>query len=330
MHVTTVTTVLARYPSGAQPMSAVESLGNAGGLSGARLWRYQSGHGLLVLRACPPHGPGREHIARVHEWLRKGSALEFLPLPLAGSAGCTIQEAAGCLWQLEPWMPGEPDRSAPSAAHVRAAFAGMAALHQCLADARVEEFSPGLVERYQNVSELIQGGFDRLAAAVGAIGGGDEHRLAAHRWIELGRQVAPLLIGSLASAAGRRISLQPCLRDARAEHFLFTGGRLSGLVDFSAMGVDSVAGDLARLMGEWLGGDPSLHAQALAAYGSVRSLTPEELGLIDVFQSATALLIGERWLRWHYLEGRRFENPWALSEGLARGLTQLERIQADP
>ena len=49
--------------------------------------------------------------------------------------------------------------------------------------------------------------------------------------------------------------LQPCLRDARPEHFLFDGDQLSGLVDFGAMAVDSVVGDLARLIGEWLDDD---------------------------------------------------------------------------
>ena len=52
------------------------------------------------------------------------------------------------------------------------------------------------------------------------------------------------------------IRLQPALRDARPEHFLFEDDRLSGLVDFGAMGVESVAADLARLIGEWFDGDP--------------------------------------------------------------------------
>ena len=122
------------------------------------------------------------------------------------------------------------------------------------------------------------------------------------------------------------VRIQPCLRDARPEHFLFEADRLSGLVDFGAMGVDSVAGDLARLMGEWLDGDLVASEEALAAYEQVRPLDPDEARLIGVFEAATALLIGERWVRWHFVENRHVRDPQAVSKGLERGLKQLDRL----
>jgi homoserine kinase type II len=146
--------------------------------------------------------------------------------------------------------------------------------------------------------------------------------------MELARRVAPRLVEPLRAAAGRITPLQPCLRDARPDHFLFEGERLSGLVDFGAMGVDCVAGDLARLMGEWLEGDLTARAEALAAYERVRPLEAVETDLIGAFESATALLIGEHWIRWHYVEGRRFNDPQAVSQGISRGLSHLERLAA--
>jgi Ser/Thr protein kinase RdoA (MazF antagonist) len=122
------------------------------------------------------------------------------------------------------------------------------------------------------------------------------------------------------------VSLQPCLRDARPEHFLFEGDRLSGLVDFGAMGVDCVAGDLARLMTEWLDGDSEARAEALNAYERVHTLETAEAGLIEAFEKSSALLIGEHWIRWHYLEDRRFDDPRAVPQGIARGLERLERL----
>ncbi len=74
-------------------------------------------------------------------------------------------------------------------------------------------------------------------------------------WIRLARTVAPQVREPLRQASSRSVMLQPCLRDARPEHFLFEGDQLSGLVDFGAMAVDSVVGDLARLIGEWLDDD---------------------------------------------------------------------------
>ncbi len=57
----------------------------------------------------------------------------------------------------------------------------------------------------------------------------------------------------------------------------------------------------------------------------MRPLLPTEVSLIAVFERSADLLIGERWLRWHYLEARRFEDPQAVAKGLARGLRRLER-----
>jgi Ser/Thr protein kinase RdoA (MazF antagonist) len=323
----TVESILVRYPLRAQPISAIESLGSGGGLSGARFWRYQSASGLLVLRAFSSHGPGREHIERVHQWLGRTAALGFTPVPLADREGRTIQEVDSRLWELAPWMPGSADRSGPSAAHIRAAFAGMAAFHQRLAGEESEGLSPGIEQRYEKILELSRGGCLPLEFAIEqARESCGPLRGEAHRWIALARTIAPLLIDRLARAVGQFALRQPCLRDARAEHFLFDGEQLSGLVDFGAMGIDSVAGDIARLIGDWLEGDRSARELALEAYESVRPLDAGERGLIGVFESATALLIGERLIRWHFVEGRQFDDDGAVPEGLARGVRQLERL----
>jgi homoserine kinase type II len=174
---------------------------------------------------------------------------------------------------------------------------------------------------------LVHGGFDSLAAAIERTTALDAHDVdAAYRWLHLARTIAPRLVEPLARATAFAVRLQPCLRDARPEHFLFEDDRLSGLVDFGAMAVDSVAGDLARLAGEWLDEDQAARVAALAAYEHVHPLEPEEIDLIEVFESSANLLIGERWLRWHIVEGRRFDDPQAVSDGIARGVIRLERL----
>ncbi len=87
-----------------------------------------------------------------------------------------------------------------------------------------------------------------------------------------------------------------------------------------------MAGDLARLIGEWLEGDTRARGDALEAYERIRPLQPAEIILIGVFETSADLLIGERWLRWHYVESRRFDDSQAVSKGLARGLKRLERL----
>jgi Ser/Thr protein kinase RdoA (MazF antagonist) len=354
--------LLARYPRPFQPMDEPESLGGAGGFSGARLWRYRSARGILVLRLWPPHGPGRVHLEQVHRWLLLTEDLGFVPAPIADRSGRTLQEHAGGFWELAPWMPGAAEAARPPATvRVRSAFAAMAAFHQRLAGERRSGTSPGLGHRHEAVAHLLRGGFDALERAIRAadVTARDEARPLstfarswegeppgepmgparteprppgiapvdlAMRWLGLARAIAPRLLDPLRVAAGCPAPLQPCLRDARPEHFLFEGDRVTGLVDFGAMGVDCVAGDLARLMGEWLDGDPTARSEALAAYERIRLLEAGEAALIDAFASSSALLIGEHWVRWHYIERRRFDDPSAVAQGIARGLAYLERL----
>ncbi len=283
----------------------------------------------MVLRAWPPHGPGRAHVEQIHRWLALVSGLEFIPVPIPDRAGRTLQEQGGRFWELTPWMAGTTDPSRPpSPGRLRSAFVALAALHQRLSTERRQGVSSGLGNRYHALVQLLQGGLDTLEQAIGVSSGTGEAacRDAAMRWAGLTRLVAPGLREPLQKAAGRVVRLQPCLRDARPEHFLFEGDYLSGLVDFGAMGIDCVAGDLARLMGEWLDGDPTARSEALAAYERVRPLDPAENALIGAFESSSALLIGERWIRWHFVEGRRFDDPQAVTQGIIRGLERLERL----
>ena len=87
-----------------------------------------------------------------------------------------------------------------------------------------------------------------------------------------------------------------------------------------------MAADLARLRGDWLAGDRSLVATALAAYEQVRPLGPSEAALIGTFEDAADVLISGHWLAWHLLEHRRFADPAAVWRGVARGLDRLGRL----
>ena len=100
-------------------------------------------------------------------------------------------------------------------------------------------------------SQLVEGGFDRLETAIVTSRAMPTtmRRQAALEWLSLARRHGPARArtapASVATVSFRSSPLSRCA----PEHFLFKDDRLSGLVDFGAMGVDSVAGDLARLFG---------------------------------------------------------------------------------
>ena len=124
MHVNdhTFDELFARYEARFHPLSPLESLGGGGGLSGARLWRFRAEHGELLLRAWPPHGPGRGHIEQVHHWLTLTAELGFVPVPIRDRAGQSVQEWNGtALGNHSLARRGRPIRRRPPGSRALAA-----------------------------------------------------------------------------------------------------------------------------------------------------------------------------------------------------------------
>ena len=224
-------------------------------------------------------------------------------------------------------MPGAPDLDLPpSIDHVRNAFAALARFHLRLNHHQRNEPSPGLRLRFRELQELAGCGFDRLES-VPAASPPDDLIAPARRWLALARTALPRILPLATAPAGLAVPVQPCLRDARPEHFLFVENRLTGLIDFGAMDFETVSGDLARLLGEWLPDLPELRATALLAYEQLRPLSSTEKALLAPFETIADLLIAGHWITWHFLDHRTFETPDAVARGISRGLVRLERLE---
>jgi homoserine kinase type II len=236
-----------------------------------------------------------------------------------------VERCDGRLWELALWLEGQPERNRPpDEERVQAAFRALAGLHRRLAGHAIVGRSPGLAKCIVELEELAAQGYHTMESTLHQAPA-NELRDAGFRWLALARATAPRLLPGIHDAARLAVPLQPCLRDARPEHFLFQGNEVSGLVDFGAMGVETVAADLARLIGEWLADNEPLRALAVAAYEQIRPLEPSERALGAAFEAAADLLIAGHWLRWHFLDRRQFEDPMAVPQGIARGLKRLQR-----
>ena len=129
--------------------------------------------------------------------------------------------------------------------------------------------------------------------------------------------MVPLAIAGLAPLADARLPLQVCIRDIWHDHLLFEGDVVTGLIDFGAMQVDTPTTDVARLLGSLASVLPAEAAQeqeqqlwreGLAAFSAVRPLSSTELPSVGALDRAGTVLAGCNWIRWLYVEGRRFEN----------------------
>lgn len=220
-------------------------------------------------------------------------------------------------------MPGAPDGGGPPPPErIRAAFAALGAFHQRLAHHQTVGPSPGVRSRLRELLAWQSTGFTALAAILSGRED-DPYSGPARRWLVTARARAPEVLDRLNRAAAAEVPRQPCLRDVRPDHVLFLAHEVAGLVDFGAMGIDSVALDLARLVTEWSLGHRDARRAALAAYVAVRPIGPLETSLIEVFERSSAVLVGAHWVRWHFFERRVFDDPEAVARGIAKGLARL-------
>ncbi|MCA9566140.1 MAG: hypothetical protein KC561_21740, partial [Myxococcales bacterium] len=95
-------------------------------------------------------------------------------------------------------------------------------------------------------------------------------------------------------------------------------------VDFGAMRVDSVAVDLARLCGSFLGG--SDWSTPLSDYQLKRQLSEVERELVDEIDIGNALLTTVQWLDWLFLERREFENVERVRQRMEEAAERLRQL----
>jgi homoserine kinase type II len=308
----------------------ITALDNAGGFSGAELWRVRQANRDLCLRRWPREHPSGQQLRFIHDVLRQGGQyLSFLPRVLATPAGDTFVSHDEHFWELTTWLPGEANyRQAPSRARFSAALIALAEFHQATRDfsggARVAP-SPGMEQRLAQLfdwdSAWIEHIRDRLPRC-----DWPELREPAEETIQLYGVLRSHVKIALQFAMTKEVRLQPCLRDIWHDHVLFTGDRVTGLVDFGALRIETVAGDVARLLGSLAGDDREAWQAGLAAYAALRPLDEVETALVEVFDASSVLLSNLNWLDWIILEQRQFVNRRPILERINETLARLRTL----
>ncbi len=337
----------------------IDALGGAGGFSGAQFWRIgqspdaddhpknrcdplsegrqnpRQPASVFCLRRWPKENPNAEKLRWIHAVLAAAQQRGVpLAMPERTGAGQTFVTQRNSLWELTPWMPGQPEtpsentvekQTSPNANRLTAAMQMLAAFHAGAAEVFPlrKAPSPGLQDRLALLRRMQAETAGRLSTAEAPA----EAKI-------LGVYKAPLLehfhvlalrCESVLNAAARvSVDLQPCIRDIHPAHVFFQGEHVSGLIDFGAMRYETVAGDIARLLGGYCADHQPGWQQGLAAYEKVRRLTAEERKLVPVFDASGVLLSGMNWLCWIFLERRRFEDLDVVAARLKEILLRLQ------
>lgn len=305
--------------------AAVRTVG--GGFSGARIWHIETSDGQSVALRQSTATDSAELARRtaICRWMHfaREDGCDWAP-QLFRPQHSTTSDRCGeflllqpdGLWQVESWMPGHAVETRPAPEQLRMALAAVTHLHhtgRCRALQDSREFgvpqtdnlrlaaapSPGLQRRLFIVHDLQSGALARLLATA-ATDPDREFRSLAE---QLGRCLQTRL-GRLAQhlekLAPHTFTLQPVLRDLWYPHVLFSGDRVSGLIDWNAAATDHPLFDYSRLLGSWYGWEAAPLLHSLAA-------TTAEQQLSAVCLEASLLLAPVTWLN------RRCTSPRPLS-----------------
>lgn len=236
--------------------------------------------------------------------------------PILNLSGESLQRSDDQLWHLEPWCVGSADfHEQPSFARIKSALACLARWHQAArkftptpSEARWFSSqrgatSPAVIERldllrsWMHPDELreINNRMDAVSS---------ERRNQLDAAIHHCQRHTDSIADRLRHASNLRVDIQPCIRDVWHDHLFFQDDELTGLIDCNACRTESVASDLARLLGSLFADDHQSRSTAIAAYQSHHALTADELILVDVLDRSGTMLSAMYWVREFVLERR--------------------------
>jgi Ser/Thr protein kinase RdoA (MazF antagonist) len=316
-----LSTILAFYPVSPKPGAAAVHP-NEGGFSGSLVWRLPTEQGVFCLRRWPTEYTDAGHLRWIHRVLAGVFEAGFrrVPVPLAASGGESFVRHGGHLWQLEPWLPGEAAAvgqfGAASVSQLEAAMTALGEFHGAVAETgnrQPDSPAPGIVKRSAKISELMNGGLERLKQGVAANRNlwpelADRAPTVLQMFAVLAQEVA----ARLTTASKQIVPIRPAIRDIHREHILFQGDQVSGIVDFGAMQFDHVAADIARLLGSLSSDDQQLWQRGFQAYEKAHPLTDDERQLVPTYNESERLLAGMNWLWWVFVDERQFANRAAV------------------
>ena len=213
---------------------------------------------MVALKRWPANiAPDR--LVQIHHWMDLAAHVPFVPTLVRTHTNETYVRDASHLWDATTWHHGYPCER-PGAEEVENACAAAALLHEVWRHLSLRGASPGIRRRIDVLSQWLANP-ERIATSPEA---------AVTELLPRARSAIDRCASTISQALQRwenvPLRLQPCVRDLRGEHLLFTATQVTGIVDYGAMDVDTPTLDLARLLGDLAGEDTRLFALGVQKY----------------------------------------------------------------
>jgi hypothetical protein len=277
-----------------------------------------------------PEGSRTERISEIHAVLETARQNKCPAIPEALSVGippATWKSIDGAIWECSRWTEGQPPNLRESLELTVVQMARWVA--QFAESVKCRGSKQGvprtILDRQHRMAGIEKGLSRRLGLA--STGVFDRYDDSQRRILTLGVQVlenawpriAPKITSELLGWAEVTHRLQYVVRDVHFGNTLFQDGKLTAFVDFDAVRMDTLAADLSRLVGSVLmelAGDVDQDAiwnHALAAYRSIRPLSPTEEALAKWLVDINPLINLANWIIWLAVEGRDFGDSQSMA-----------------
>ena len=344
----TIQSVLSAYPNNHRSRE-IYPLTHTG-LSGTMYWKVDADAGTFCLRRWPCGIPSINQLQYIQAvlWHAVYEGFDIVPLPCETSDHKGFVSAFGSLWELLPWIAGSKDLPGSSKMHasvrsysktepdkVVSAMITLAQFHEITSTFPLPNEPLGISAAVQRalfrwkewIGRKIELLFKEIASTEDCVKDSLETELL-HESRKIAAHFATLGgSGMMMFSRGSRLKvpIQPSIGNANRRHFLFDSNGVCGMIDFKEMGADSVAYDIATLLGSMVGNDPKLWCYGIKAYQSVRPLSCEEQYLAGVLDFAEMILSNLRWLDSYFLKKITFQ-PKQMSAILENLRWQNQRL----
>ena len=297
-------------------------LGNAGGFSGVQIWRIETSERNFCLKRWPTSFQDSERLQWIHRVVRF-AAVNGCPevvVPMPANSGSSFVKMHSSFWELTRWITGtETLESSTTEQLIDSALETTARFHQATARFHFNIAKSKNIESLQRRLHGLPVALKRLDQHVRA----NEKTISNENW-RFYQSTAPALAAKLhrelAAFEATELTVQPVIRDLRADHFFVSAESVTALIDFGAMQIDSIAWDLARLLGSLDTFDRDQVNNHIAKYCEARysnttggiSLLGAQLRaereLIPLLQAANPLVGILNWMNWLFVDRRTFES----------------------
>lgn len=301
-----------------------------GGLSGSAVFVCEVAGRKFAMKRWPA-GTLPWRIDEVHEVMAQSSrSLSIVPELVRSSLASTRVGYEGFQYELVSWMDGEA--VADSADELQRAIS-------LIPDSAVDTAGPSrrilaaveaggeAIARFHDSVRRISGPMTPAPSVLRRLGRIEQLRIELPQALKRAETLSPVLRGAakwlqresasrldaahhvLGQWVGRMVPTQMVLRDVHRQHILFREAAVTGLVDFDAVGVDTVATDLARWVADFAEKPADFRIlvdTAVAGYQRFAPISACESELASAICEASAIILLANWVVWTSLSQQNF------------------------